>query len=234
MPEYLPNGGPYPDWDNDSPRDDLIPVWQNMLDWCDRRSVPVFSTEAERNATLVGLGPSDRRMALVGGTVNSLTMWDGSAWVVLVNAGNQAYTEGTFALYAGDTAFSLGSSQRGLWYRTDGARCFGWAYLKIGTGFSPPAGQNWGMALPFPSATHQAGTQNVVAHGMVTQTGSGLGTMIGVGLAVSGNDTFGLYINDPKKGGLASNTGYTTGSTTSSSVWQSGDQIRYNFDYERA
>lgn len=92
MPILSPTGAPLVDIENDSPREDLPAMLDDLVTWAEARSVPFFANEAAMKAALTGLGPSDRRLAITSNN-NALWMHIGNGqWTILTQAGGGAWT----------------------------------------------------------------------------------------------------------------------------------------------
>lgn len=218
MPLYGANGAPFPDFDNDSPRDDLIPAWQEMTDWADRRSVGSFTTEAARNAAMAGLGPADRRLAIVA-SINALTMWTGSKWVTVAQVDGGAWQTWTPKMLNWNTSTGEktelnpgGFAYSGRWTMLGPKTC-AW---KMAIDFGNPGGlgeQVFAFTLPFHPGPGMHLGDAKVAHA---------GSTFGASCQSIGGGHFVINRGDGTGGGFYHRRTWGTGSTND---WARGDTI---------
>lgn len=231
MAEPLPPYGlQYPDETDDR---SLFPaLLQQNLIALSSMVVGQFDTQASAQAAL---GTSSQAPVFYT-TQNPTTLWcldaSGANQVWTLGGG---YTSGSFVLTDDQSnTVSLGTSQRYLNYRVEGAHCYGWGEWVVGSSVGwPAAGAYFRFPLPFAVQTRVSLTQMSVGTCMVTVAGKHYAGVVEVG---TGSSSAILYISDLSRSPnttLLPVSPVTGSGTTTGFVWSSGDVVRYSFDYER-
>jgi len=227
MPETVyPYGWQAPE--GNEQRSDFPAIYYSNLSDIAQKVIGAFDT---KTSALAALGVSSST-PLWFTTTSPTTLWcldsTGAHEVWTLGSG---YTTGSFTMQDSDgNSIPLGTSTRTLRYRVEGAHVYGYGSLTIGANFSPPSDKFFWFPIPYPLTAAVTGLQATVGSVVVSQAGK---NMLGSAYASYGARHVSVVVGDPAKGSNPTVMRYSTGSSGSAKIWDAGDTIKYNFDYER-